>query len=153
MKSFLSISMPSDMFGKLQREFARYTAEPFYEHSDHIMNTAVTAYSLLEYVRKMMPELQVAIEELGRNELMQVCRDLANKSKHLTLTSPHRAASDPETDYVDGTLGGSALNMMVLSGGSFWQLNYDDGRQYEVDVVLRQVVALWSEFFKSHPEI
>jgi hypothetical protein len=150
MNSFLSISTPADMFAKLQREYARYAADPQCEHSDYIINTTITAYHLLEYVRKMVPKLQVATEALGKNDLMTACQDLANKSKHLTLTSQHRTASDPETEYVDGTIGGSALNAIALNGGDFWLLTYDDGRQYEIDTVLSGVVALWTAFFKTH---
>ena len=138
------------MFAKLQREYARYAAEPQCEHPDYIMNTAITAFHLLEYVRKMVPKLQEATETLGKNDLMKACQDLANKSKHLTLTSQHRTASDPGTEYIDGTIGGSALNTSTLNGGNFWLLTYDDGRQYEISTVLHGVVSLWNDFFKTH---
>src|SRR5450830_1279171 len=91
---FLGGNSPISIFSKMEREYERYLAEPFAEHSDHVVNFFISANHVYDYIKRYTPQHQADAEQLRENIAMQVCRDIADKAKHAVLTK----RTDPNTD-------------------------------------------------------
>jgi hypothetical protein len=137
-----------DLFEKLKRDADALRAGVA---SDGLFNFVVTGYHLCEWVAKD-PSLSTAAKaeaEVFRDEeVIQVCRDLANASKHWTITYYTPSVDTAESRqgwgcfrWGRGTWGvGEEETVITMkSGGSYNALELKD-----------RVVALWEAFFSKH---
>jgi hypothetical protein len=83
------LNQPEELLDKLEHDFERlqddmgqqvmlYTAFDFF----------VTAYSLVDWVKKHKSLTQAQVDALYQEMLIKICADLANGSKHFQLTKP-----------------------------------------------------------------
>jgi hypothetical protein len=148
MANFFGIENPGDYLAKLEREYARFKSEPECDHPDHIFNFMVTAHALLEYVVKLAPQHSNAVGQLAGTGPMQLCRDIGNRSKHVTLTRNNRL--NPESYEESGAIGGAPINAVPINGGSRWKVGYPGRDWFDAEEVVDQVMFGWRSFFQQN---
>jgi len=78
---------PRDLFEKLKRDGAKLDLEVT---GDNVFNFVITAYHLRDWIEAGPAQGSQAIEAdlraLWREAAIKICRDLANASKHFTIT-------------------------------------------------------------------
>src|ERR1035437_7744477 len=92
-----------DLLAKLERDAALLRQEV---SSDRFFNFVVTAYSLLDWVQNdpgVHKVVKLDLERFRSTQSIQICRDLANSSKHFTL-DPKRNPN-PKIHSVDSDQG------------------------------------------------
>ena len=140
-----------NLFEKLERDAQLLREEV---SSDRFFNFVVTAYSLADWVHND-PNLPAAAKvDLGRVRAMteiQICRDLANASKHFQLNpkrnpNPTVAKAESEQGYGVGRysvggygVGEEEITVSLSAGGSVNGLD-----------VMEVVVRIWGQFFTKH---
>ncbi len=133
-----------DLHGKLVREHERLNKEPT---SDNFMNFILTANHLYDWVvndPSADPSLKSKIEADLKNsiigsdlEFLQICRDIANASKHFRLTYPHqiiKRVNWPKQSWY-GTLGLNSVEAYV-------ELINDNG--ITLKKLVEQVFSYWN---------
>ena len=83
---FFAIETARDVFGKMERDFARLKASP--ADSDAAFNFFVTAYHIIDWLARGD---EGKLKVLRQGAIPRICKHLANGAKHLTLREPHDA--------------------------------------------------------------
>jgi len=140
-----------DLFAKLERDAELLRKEV---SSDRFFNYVVTAYSLADWIDKDPNVPASAKSDLqrfrGTNEI-QICRDLANASKHFQLDprrnpSPTVAAADSAQGFDVGRydvggydVGEEEITVSLTAGSSINGLD-----------VMENSLREWQQFFAAH---
>ena len=137
-----------DVFGKVERELARLEAEVT---ADTYFNFAITAYHLCDWVEKdaRLPKAARRDLKVLRRELaIQVCRDIANGSKHFGVDYPNPVVADATctTGYGMGRFGAGAYGV----GEVTIQVTLSDGSLRDGLDIAREAATLWRAFFAKH---
>jgi hypothetical protein len=140
-----------DLLAKLERDAQLLREEV---SSDRFFNFVVTAYSLADWIKNdptVPPSAKSDLQRFRSTAQIQICRDLANASKHFQLDPklnpyPKVAAADSEQGFGVGRFGvggygvGEEEITVVLSvGQAISGLDLMEG-------TLRE----WNQFFTSH---
>ena len=135
-----------DWFAKLQREASKLNAQVT---PDEFSNFCITAWSLCDWAEKdatLSAGAHDEVAELRESPWLQICRDIANGTKHYEITryKPKTDAS-AASGYGIGRYGVGAYGV----GESSITIEHS-GTKYDALVVVDQVTNLWSAFFKKH---
>jgi hypothetical protein len=144
------LSSAPDLFHKLQRDVGRLNKKVT---SDCFFDFVVTGYSLIDWVKNdpTLPasaRTPAAINGLHQEPWLMVCGDLANASKHFTLTrrKPVTTNATSRTGYGMGRYGKSTYGRgeedieVEINNGSAWTaLEFACG-----------VLQAWLQFFARH---
>ncbi|MBN3831922.1 hypothetical protein [Burkholderia sp. Ac-20344] len=139
---FFELTDAAAMLRKARRELDRLAREP---SIDHVFNFFVTAHSVTDY-------LKGGVAEPDRSALLaerdiQLCRDVSNKAKHMTLD---RGRPDPTTHRVSGALGSAALNTVALNASGDRWVNWPDGTRLEMLSFGNRVLQRLEHFLTDH---
>ena len=137
----------ADLFAKLEREYASLLK---LVTPDGMMNFAITAWSLCEWTAKdpkLNSRARAGTASIRSNKSVQICRDLANGSKHFEVTSYTPTVSDATaaSGFGQGRYGVGAYRV----GESSIRIETPAGRVDGLDVAA-QVMELWRKFFNEH---
>ena len=140
-----------DLLAKLERdaELLRQGVS-----SDCFFNFVVTAYSLLDWVQNDPRVNQAAKSDLGRfrsTQSIQICRDLANSSKHFTLdpkrnANPTVQSADSDRGFGVGRYGAGGYGV----GEEKIAVLLDNGAAQDGLAVMESTLRDWKEFFAQH---
>ena len=111
--SFFELTTAATMIAKAKRELVRLESE---ESIDHAYNFFTTAYHVTDYLKPVLsvPDHKALVSEPA----IQLCADVCNKAKHMTLT---RNRPDPLTYSDSGAIGGAAINSIAINAsGERW---------------------------------
>jgi hypothetical protein len=133
---------------KLRRELARLEAEV---SSDTFANFVITAHSICDWIENdpsVPAAARSALPAMRVKEKLQVCRDLANGTKHFRLNYPDATVVDATctTAYGMGRYGVGPHGV----GEPTIQISFSDGRLTDGLTVAREVMAEWQQFFSDH---
>lgn len=140
-----------DLLAKLERDAKQLRDEV---SSDRFFNFVVTAYSLADWIHNdptVPPSAKSDLQRFRGTSQIQICRDLANASKHFQLDpkrnpNPKVTAADSEQGFGIGRFGvggygvGEEEITVILSAG-----NTLSGLKLMEDT-LRE----WQHFFTTH---
>ena len=140
----------TDLYEKLKRDRDRLRSQVT---PDAFFDFVVTAYSIFDWVDKDQSLPQAARTE-ARNrvpysdQVLKVCRDLANSSKHFTLdrTVPITRDANAESGFGVGRYGVGGFGV----GESRIQIILNDGTTYEALAFSDAVVDAWRNFLNGH---
>ncbi|AZU56709.1 hypothetical protein CFM90_11100 [Ralstonia solanacearum] len=140
--SFFELTTASAMLAKARRELVRLECE---ESIDHVYNFFTTAYHVTDYLK---PVLSVAEHRaLVTEPAIQLCADVCNKAKHMTLT---HSRPDPSTYSDSGAIGGAAINSVAINASGERWVRWADGTQLELVQFAKSVIERFEQFFAAH---
>lgn len=137
-----------DVRRKVERELARLEAEVT---SDTFFNFAVTAYHLCDWIAKDATLPKEARRQLAtvRKQLpIQICRDIANGSKHFGVNYKDFVVADATcvAGYGIGRYGAGSYGV----GEASIEVTLADGELLDGLNVARQATTVWQEFFAKY---
>jgi hypothetical protein len=144
------LKTPRDMLAKLHREHARLKSEVT---GDDLMNFAITAYHLIEWIKKNSSVDAATKRDLDRiygDPLIGACRDIANETKHYALKKDYQDRVTEKTSaisgYGEGRFGKGAFGV----GEPSIVIVFIDGSRFDVLQFAQGVVDAWEAFFGKH---
>ena len=138
-----------DLFEKLRRDAA--LLEETEVTSDKFFNFAVTGYSLIDWV-KNDPSVSLTakadVASLYSDHWLRICGDIANASKHFSLTkrAPITSSVDSSRGYGSGRFGMGYFGV----GEEQIEITLSDGSVISAFDFVRNVVSTWESFFNKH---
>jgi hypothetical protein len=145
---------PSDIFKKLQRDANRLNTEI---NPDNIFSFIVTAHSLADWVKTAIGQdtsKMAELDELREEDVIRICRDIANASKHfeLDLTRPeykkHPVLAQAVIFVEPARFGTATFGTATFGGGVGVQTN--NGQYYKLGELKDEVIRLYDEFLSRH---
>jgi len=140
-----------DLLAKLERDAQLLREEV---SSDRFFNFVVTAYSLADWIQNdpsVPGSAKAALTSFRGQSQIQICRDLANASKHFQL-DPHRnpnptvASADSDQGFGVGRFGAGGfgvgeeeITVWLSAGNGVNGLN-----------VMEDALREWKAFFQTH---
>lgn len=151
MRRTYGLKSARDLFRKLQRDASLLKEEV---SSDRFFNFVVTAYSLADWIKNDPSVPQEAKDELirfKRSREIQICRDLANASKHFELDvnknpSPTVTNAESETGYGVGRFGKGAYSVSEES----ITIRLRSGNMINGLDLIADTLRAWTNFFETH---
>lgn len=140
--ALFNLRTPRDMLEKARREHERLGERL---DIDNLFNFFVTAYHISDYIKKTGSVTQIVLEAFLQDPDMQVCRDICDSGKHLSLTW----RTNPDTHVWSGCIGGAPINALPLGGGDKWMLSIGD-REIDVECLASTVLSKWEQFFATN---
>jgi hypothetical protein len=144
------LKTPRDMLAKLHREHARLKNEVT---SDDLMNFAITAYHIIEWIRKN-PSVDSAtkkdLDSMYNDPLIGACRDIANESKHFVLKQDYQDRVTDKTSAISGYGVGRYGKGAFGVGEPSIVIVFIDGRRFDALQFAQGVVDAWEAFFGKH---
>ena len=143
-----SFEKARDLFEKMDRD-----AESLEKavSGDTSFNFVITAFHLKDWVEQDPSVPQSAKDDLGRihgNRYFQICRDLANASKHMVITKYQPSAADTLSSqgYGVGRFGKGAYGV----GEESIKITHSDGSVITILELKDEMMSLWTDFFIKH---
>jgi hypothetical protein len=140
---------PRDLYEKLKRDATKLDTQV---SADDLFNFAVTAWHMQDWIRegpaKSSPAIEADRTKLRGNKYVQMCRDIANASKHFTLTYiPTVSSVSREGAF---TVGRSSVGGSDMVGGRDTYIIHAGSDRYGVGEVVREVLQLYEAFLNKH---
>ena len=142
------IHSPRHLFDKLTRELATLEEEVT---ADHFANFVITAHSMCDWVDNdpaVPAPAKAALPTFRSGEKLQVCRDLANGTKHFQLSYPNRVVVDATCVVAYGA--GRYGKGQYGTGEASIQITMKDGSLVDGLEVAREVTSDWDQFLSQH---
>jgi hypothetical protein len=139
--NFFELGTPRDMYRKAERELERMKSAL---NTDTIFNFFVTAYHIMDYVKRQGTVSSAAIDSMYDDDDFKMCNFICNKGKHLVLTK-----NDPDTKavYKPGALYGSApYNTARYNKSSSYKFFVDEQEVNFIELGKR-LIEKWDKFF------
>jgi len=139
-----------DLFEKLKRDGEAITTRG---NGDSAFNFCVTAYHLLEWIRKDPLASGISSSEISalqEHKLLRACRDLANASKHFRLKTGYKNQVVKDSSVQSQGWGNGPWGSMPWGGGDFIVIELSDGSSYYLDQFRDGVLGLYEAFFADH---
>lgn len=139
---------PRDLFDKLERD-AKLLDKNI--SGDLFFNFVVTAYSLLDWVKNDTSTpvaAAIAAPNLYANCWIKICGDIANASKHFTLTRkiPITQRVDSNSGFGVGRYGVGAWGI----GEEEIEIELTDGTKISSLHFVNEVLQVWRNFFFTY---
>lgn len=150
-----------DLYAKLRRDVVRFKEEP---SGDHLFNAMVTAWCLADWLLAhltptdaMWPGLtalsgktpgQAGRDSSVLHPAMQICRDIAEASKHGKLNRPALAVTDVRA--TDGTYGSAIYGFSRYGDTGRRYAVVADGVMHDAKDILSEVLDLYDRFLTDH---
>jgi hypothetical protein len=119
---------------------------------DHVFNFFVTAYHIIDYVRKAEAVPQHFIDTFAADQDIKDCRDACDKGKHLKLTKPGRV--DPDMDPQHGAAFAADAFATEAWSRDAWNMGeralLSEDRVVPVEALADRVMKKWDTFFAEH---
>jgi hypothetical protein len=140
---------PRDLYEKLKRDAAKLDDQV---NADNLFNFVVTAWHMQDWIKngpaKSSPAIEADRNRLRVNEYVQICRDMANASKHFTLTYDPTVSSITREGAF--TVGRSSVGGPDMVGGLDRYIIHVDSDRHGVGEVVREVLQLYEAFLTKH---
>jgi len=149
MKGLFHLQTAKDMLAKLQHDFERLRADPVDAYA--AFDFFVTARHLPEWLHPGNPAKQKAL--FGNNVLLQVCRHIADGSKHFQATASHH------TSVKDTSLEGSAFQPGAFQSDAFQgrqlivHLDGPSATQFGATIEVAELAEQVLRFWQAHPDL
>ncbi len=141
---------PRDLFGKLKREADRFRLDP---NADHLFNFMVTAWHLQEWVQNGPAKNSSAIETdqkaLCATDCIQMCRDIANASKHFVLRSTYKNRTVDKVSRIGPALDPGAFQSDAFQTKRSYSIRVGT-KAHDAGQVIDDVLGLYEAFFAKH---
>lgn len=141
-----SFQKPHDLFEKMERDAA---ALDDCVTGDRAFNFVITAYHIQDWVISSAEtqETKDALKTLTNSKPFQLCRDLANASKHMVITRYDPSAEDASSSqgFGVGRFGKGPFGV----GEESIEITHSDGSTINILQLKDEIVSLWSEFFSK----
>jgi hypothetical protein len=115
---------------------------------DRAFNFVITAFHLKEWVEQDHSVPQSVKDDLGKisnNKYFQICRDLANASKHMVITRYQPSTADASS--IQGWNVGRYGKGPYGVGEEGIKITHSDGSVISIIELKDNVVWLWKDFF------
>jgi hypothetical protein len=158
-------STPSDLLGKLRRDYVRLSAavqsRSHEKIADCVFDFSNTGYSLIDWLKKNSSNKLLPIDvenHLKSHPVLQACRDMCNANKHYEITKYTPIAT---TVYASATASSSISNSWLIEGSGII-LEFDPDQPFRVKILLsngnkfeildfgREVLQAWDVFFSIY---
>ena len=138
-----------DLLAKLERDAQKLKSEEV--NSDYFFNFVVTGYSLIDWVKHdptVPASAKQSVQTLYADRWIKICGDLANASKHFSLTSrtPLVASTDVESGYGVGRYGMGGWGV----GEQSIEITLSDGSTFDCLRLVDDVLTTWHTFTATH---
>jgi hypothetical protein len=148
-----------DLFAKLQRDVATFTASPT---DDALFNGMVTAWSLTDWIREdvdLSPDMDTDLLPLtGRDSkgksaphhlstTMQICKDITNGSKHAVIR--RYTPQVKRVSFTDGSYGSGLYGFSRYGGGVAYAIVVGEDL-FDAQDVLETALVQSQQFFSKH---
>jgi hypothetical protein len=143
------LKSPRDLLEKLKRDGALLNEEVT---SDKFFNFVATGWAIKDWVKNdesLPTSARSIVESSAQNDqLLQICRDLANASKHFVLSRSEPIISTAESaqGYGLGRYGKGRYGY----GEEDIQITLNDGSAVSCLELVKGVILSWDRFFLSH---
>lgn len=144
-QTFFQITSPRDMLAKAKREFEKLKLDV---NTDNIFNFFVSAYHVVDYVKKLNLAPQNEIEKFEKDSDFQDCRFICNKGKHLVLNKM------PDKDTNTTHIGGAMWNTFQWNtrqwndpGRSVFTV---DGKEIDPVALGEKLIQKWEKFLSDN---
>jgi hypothetical protein len=136
---------PRDLLEKLKRDGTLLDDEVT---SDRFFNFVITGYSLIDWLKHEPTVARSDVEAMYQDQWIKICGDIANASKHFSLTTRTPIASkvNSQQGFGVGRFGKGGFG--VGEEGIVIELN--DGSSFSCLELVRKVIETWEEFFRVH---
>ena len=137
----------ADLYQKLRRDADRLEK---LVTPDDFFNFVITAHSLCDWAERdpsLSSTAHAAVANVRVTSWMQICRDLANGSKHFEVTTYNASVTGSHGDvgYGTGRYGVGAY------GVGEWSITVEhDGSTHDALAVVVEVMAVWHDFFQGY---
>ena len=142
------------LYEKLQRDAEALKEEV---NSDSFFNFVVTGNSLIDWVKKdpsVPKEAQTAVNDIHNDihheqwKWIKTCRDIANASKHFTVTrgNPPTSSVTSEQGFGQGRYGRGGFGL----GEESIEVTLTDGSSFDCLELVEGVMNTWNDFFSRH---
>jgi len=143
-----SFKKARDLFDKMIRD-----ADALQEtvSGDRAFNFVITAFHLKEWVEQDPSVPQSAKDNLvkiSKNRYFQICRDLANASKHMVITryQPSTADTSSNKGWNVGRYGKGPYGV----GEESIKITHSDGSMISILELKDNMILLWKDFFQRN---
>jgi hypothetical protein len=143
-KNFFEISTPRDMFNKARRELKRMKAD---YNTDTIFNFFVTAYHIMDYVKKQEAISPAVIKDMYDDSDFQMCHFICNKGKHLILK---KGDKDTKTIYKPGAIYGEPLFGSTMYNESPSYKFFVDDQEINIIELAKKLIKKWESFLSKN---
>jgi hypothetical protein len=144
-----SYKEPKDLLEKLVREGQRTWRSQQLDHKcDHFFNFCVTAHALrdwcIDYLRLAGSDKDSFHKEMNTLKYLAECRDIANSSKHFSLSKPSLVSSaTPTVTKFAKMLPGGVVNEGEEAEGLNLSLLFADGTEVDLFLFLHETASTW----------
>ncbi len=129
------------MYKKAERELEKMQSDL---NTDTIFNFFVTAYHIMDYVKRQGTVSSAAIDSMYDDTDFKMCQFICNKGKHLVLT---KNDLDTKTVYKPGALYGSTpYNTAMFNENSSYKF-FVDGQEVNFIELGKRLIGKWDKFF------
>ena len=143
-----SFNKARDLFEKMSRD-AMSLEETV--SGDRAFNFVITAFHIKDWIKQDHSVPQSAKDDLKNiyaNKYFQICRDLANASKHMIITEYQPSTGDVSSQqgYGVGRFGKGSFGV----GEESIKITYSDGSVISILELKNEMIFLWTDFFHRH---
>ena len=140
-----------DMLAKLETELQRLEQAVT---SGDLMNFAITAYHLIEWVQRdptASASSKTDLDSMRSNTDIAVCRDIANGGKHFELKPDYKNRVTDKTSVIAGGFGVGRFGAGPYGvGEESIVVVLMDGTRVDSLTWARRVLETWNTFFAKH---
>ena len=144
-----SFKSAKDLFAKMQRD-----AEALEKcvSGDAAFNFVITAYHIKDWVKATNPGMgrkaKQDLQSLFNNKYFQLCRDLANASKHMDITRYDVTMADITSNqgFGVGRFGKGPFGV----GEESIKVTSSSGEEVDILKLKDEVLELWRVYFSKH---
>lgn len=144
------MSSVRDLFAKLQRDADLLDDEVT---NDRFFNFVITGYSMIDWVKNdpsvpLRAKNSIVIQGLHGDLWLKTCGDIANASKHFTLSrgNPTVASTSSARGFGLGRYGKGSYG----AGEASINVELNDGTKYTCLDLVNGVLSTWRGFFAAH---
>jgi hypothetical protein len=139
------LSTTRDLFAKLQHDGVALDEEVT---SYRLFNFVVTGYCMIDWIKNdpaIPASAKAAVQRLYTDEWLRICGDVANASKHFTLTRrvPLTSSATASQGFGVGRYGKGSYGV----GEQSIQVQLNDGRSFHCLDLVKGVISSWQKFF------
>jgi hypothetical protein len=118
---------------------------------DRAFNFVITAFHLKDWIEQDPSVSQSAngdLQMIMSNKYFQICRDLANASKHMVITRYQPSTDDASSNqgWNAGRYGKGPYGV----GEESIKITHSDGSVISILELKDNIVSLWKDFFQKH---
>ncbi len=116
---------------------------------DNLFNFSVSVYHLVDWVKEYYPNLKDAVYDwLNTHEELRAFRDLANASKHVSLTVDKGPYENYPPVVEDVEASATSFDVAMLTGPPYrLKVQLENGARLTINELADKAIQAWDEFF------